>query len=73
MLDYITSNDYLFAERLSLFTLIFLKDFIYLFDTEKEHKQAEWEGEAGSPLSRELDAGFHPRTLGSGPEQKADA
>jgi len=30
------------------------------------------EGEAGFPLSREPDAGLHPRTLGSRPELKAD-
>ena len=33
----------------------------------------EGEGEAGSPLSREPVAGLDPRTLGSGPELKADA
>jgi len=31
------------------------------------------EGEAGFLLSREPDAGLDPRTLGSGPEPKADA
>jgi len=45
----------------------FFKDFIYLFD--REHKrgkqQAEGEGEAGSPLGREPDAGLDPGTLGS--------
>jgi len=30
------------------------------------------EGEADSPLSRELNVGLHPRTLGSCPEPKAD-
>ena len=45
------------------------KDFIYLFVKRarvREHKQGErqTEGEAGSPLSREPDAGLHPRTLG---------
>ena len=34
---------------------------------------AEGEGEAGSPLSREPDAGLYSRTLGSWPEPKADA
>ena len=38
-------------------------------EREREHKQGEWqaegEGDAGSPLSREPDAGFDPRTLGS--------
>jgi len=34
---------------------------------EREHKQGvqQAEGEAGSPLSREPDAGPNPRTLGS--------
>lgn len=43
--------------------------------TERERAQARGvaEGEAGSPLSREPDAGLHPRTPGSRPEQKADA
>jgi len=45
-----------------------LKDFIYLFVREKErvnkHRQGEWqaEAEAGSPLSKEPDAGLDPRT-----------
>lgn len=30
-------------------------------------------GRAGSPLSKEPDAGFDPRILGSQSEQKADA
>ena len=30
---------------LSLFFLIFFKDFIYLFDREREHNQGEWERE----------------------------
>ena len=45
------------------------KDFIYLFDREREHKQRdqqrEEEGGAGSPLSREPDVGLDPRTPGS--------
>ena len=45
-----------------------------LFITERENKpgvqQAEGEGEAGSPLSREPDTGLDPRTLGSWPEPK---
>ena len=43
---------------------IFFK-FIYL--PEREHKQGEQqtEGESGSPLSREPNAGLDPRTLGS--------
>ena len=49
--------------------LIFLKDFIYLFDRERERSQVgreagrEREEEAGSPLSREPNAGLNPRTL----------
>ena len=42
---------------------LFFKDlFIYL--TEKRHNQGEQqaEGEAGSPLSKELSVGLHPRT-----------
>ena len=45
--------------------------FIYFSERERvkerEHKQGEWqkEGEAGSPLSKEPDAGLDPRTLGS--------
>ena len=42
--------------------LIFFKDFIYLFD--RERAQAEREGEAGSPLSREPDVELNPRTPG---------
>ena len=48
----------------------FFKDFIYLFVRERERerlsKQEEQqaEGEAGSLLSKEADAGLHPRTLG---------
>ena len=61
----------------------YFKDFIYLFETERERERAhtrggEWggaegEGEADSPLSREADVGLDPRTLGSWPEPKADA
>jgi len=38
-----------------------------LSENEREHKQGELqaEGEAGSPRSREPDAGLDPRTLGS--------
>ena len=68
----------------SLFSIIFFKDFIYLFDRDRqregEHKQGEWErkkqapSRAGSPVRcREPDAGLDPRTLGSRPEPKADA
>ena len=68
-----------------MYVFIF-KDFIYLRENEREseweHKQgkggAEGEGEAGSMLSRELDAVLDdavldPRTLWLGPELKADA
>ena len=45
------------------------KDFIYLLDREREHKQgeqqAEGEGETGFPQSREPDTGLNPKTLGS--------
>ena len=45
----------------------FKKDFMYLFEREKERSQAggEREGEVDSLLSREPDAGYDPRTLGS--------
>jgi len=47
------------------FFCLFFKDFIYLFDRESERAQAgvtvEGEGEAGSPPSREPDAGLDPR------------
>ena len=40
------------------------KDFIYLYDRERERAQAG-EREAGFPLSREPHAGLDPRTLRS--------
>ena len=40
-------------------------------DTQRE-AETQAEGEAGSPLSRELDVRLDPRTLGSWPERKAD-
>ena len=49
----------------------FFKDFIYLFDTEREREktqgewQAEGEGQAGSPPSREPHVGLNPRSPGS--------
>ena len=51
----------------------YFKDFICLFEAEREQESTEGgaEGEADSPLSREPDAALNPRTLGSGPEQKA--
>ena len=36
-------------------------------------RQREREGEAGFPLSRELDVGLDPRTLGSRPKLKSEA
>ena len=52
--------------------ILFFKDFIYLFmrDTQTE-AETQAEGEAGSVGS--LIVGLDPRTLGSGPEPKADA
>jgi len=50
---------------LSLYT--FFKDYIYLFERERTRAGqggAEGEGEAGSPLSRELGPGLDPRTPG---------
>ena len=59
----------LFSNPISgkLFYYIFSKDFIYLFDREREHKQGEQqaEGEAGCTLSREPNVGLHRRTWGS--------
>ena len=56
---------------------------LYLFGTQREkerERKRELEGEEGgeereadSSLSREPDLGLYPRTLGSGPEPKADA
>ena len=52
-------------------------NFIYLFDRERSQVGREAGRErgrkAGSPLSREPDAGLNPRTLGSWPEPKAEA
>ena len=58
------------ATQGSLF-IFFKKDFIYLFERERERESmsreggAEREGEADSLLSREPDVGLDPRTLGS--------
>lgn len=50
-------------------SLFFFLRFIYLFDREiGRGRQREREGEAGSPLTREPDAGLDARTLGPGPE-----
>ena len=48
-----------------MYILIFKS--IYLFDKERAQAEgaAEEEGEAGCPLSREPNAGLHPRTPGS--------
>ena len=43
----------------------FIYLFIYLFDRQRSQVGRESEREAGSPLSREPDAGLDPRTLGS--------
>ena len=43
----------------------FLKDFIYLFERERESKQKAGRGEAVFPLIREPGAGPDPRTLAS--------
>ena len=40
-------------------------------ESERESTRAEREGEADSPLSRELKEGLNPRTLGSRSEPKA--
>jgi len=52
-------------------SFFFFKAFIYLFDRGGERESTSWvswrrreaEGEAGSPISREPDAGLDPRTL----------
>ena len=49
-------------------SLSIFKDFIYLFDRQRSQVGREAgreEEEAGSPLSREPDAGLDPKTLGS--------
>jgi len=45
------------------FIFIFL-NVLFIHESQRE-AAAEGEGEAGSPLSREPDAGLDPRTLGS--------
>ena len=47
---------------------IFKKDFIYLFEEREKTRvggTAKREGKAGSPLSREPNAGLDPKTLRS--------
>lgn len=53
----------------------FFKDFIYLFDREREggRVQAGGERETGSLLSKKPIEGLDPRTLRSSSELKADA
>ena len=49
-----------------MFWVFFFKDFIYLQKTvHKERGEADGEGDADSPLSREADLGLNPRTLRS--------
>lgn len=58
-------------KNISLVFTTFVYDFIYL----KERVQGgvgTGEGEAGSMLNK-CNSRLHPRTLGSGPEQKTDA
>ena len=56
-----------FLKTSSIF--IYFKDFIYLFDKAGERAEtggaAGGDGEAGSPLNTERDAGLDPRTPGS--------
>ena len=49
---------------LSLFLFLFLRFYLFMKDTERK-AETQAEGEAGSPLSREPNAGLDPRTLGS--------
>ena len=62
-----------------LFTYLFVYLFIGMRNRERlrvstsRAVEAEAEGEAGSPRSREPDAGLDPRTPGSRPEPNADA
>ena len=53
------------------------KDFIYLFDREREKKRARTSRgssrgreEAGSSLSREFDVGLHPESWDHDPSQR---
>ena len=59
------SNTIFFISPNQLF--VFLK-ILFIYFTERENKQeeqqAEGEGEGASPLSRELNMGLYPRTLG---------
>jgi len=57
----------------------FLKIYLFIWESENEReRESTWEGggsegEAGSPPSREPDAGLDPGTPGSWPEPKAVA
>jgi len=71
---YACSNQFLkYSLWSSTNTTSFFKDFIYLFKREHEQRQRESRGRSRPLLSREPDAGLHPRTLRSWPEPKADA
>ena len=52
-----------------IFPTFFFFKVLFIYLTQREPKQrerqAEGEGEAGSPLSREPEVGLDPRTLGS--------
>jgi len=47
--------------------IFFLRFYLFARERAHMHKRGEWqaEGEAGSPMCREPDAGLDPRTLGS--------
>ena len=54
--------------------ILFLKDFIYLFEKVRDHEQwGRTKGEADSPLIRKPNAGLDPRALGSWSEPMAAA
>ena len=62
------------AQSFFLFLCFLTILFIYLTERAQEgEQQTEGEVEAGSPLSREPNAGLDPRILKSRPEPKADA
>ena len=52
-----------FCKCVFTFMSVFLKDFIYLKESEREYNLGK--GEADSPLSGEPDGGLDPRTPGS--------
>ena len=55
--------------------MCFFKDFIYLRESKREQELGETQRdrEAGSPPSREPNAGFDPEIPGPEPEWKTDA